>query len=757
MALTGKEAQEWIKNNPGADYKILNDKGETQKYVRGDKGIIGNLVLGLLDPIYNSGRMVAEGINTVGNKKLPSFLTKDETDNAGRFALQNIAGLASYAIPVGAAASTAGNLARAGLAGGLGAFSNQDITKDVDLGQIALGAGTGAGMYGLTSGISKFIKNRSAEKALAKTGEQTADDVQRGFLNKTINKADDITGDGKVSLSEMLGRKGSDKASNAALEKITQNTSLSKAAKTKELQGLISDITSGKYTDDVALTTLDRASKELDVLNKPANKLVQAGRDLQYDALGVKPGLAKKTGTLDFTGDLQSTRNNFEKALNEFNLPRNSEGISKLGGKLSEKQQAILNATKYATTGDDITRSATDQLLKLRPDIPESQARAYVDKYIQNFADSAGLKNGLSTTQSINNQFPLDADALNFIKQDLFPTASKAFRKETTSLGDDLAIALHDTVKSRLYENVKGFKDVNSVFSDLFEQNPNLVASFSSGNQVSQLGKQAILEKIQKGAVKVGGQALEGVGNVADKLKFIAPNNIVKGVNNLNLPVGSPLSRFITNSAIPQAVTEQPIPTEIPAGAVIDNEPSVLGANTDNPLSGLDLSGIDPAQLEALITQYEQEDQARRQREFTSGLLGLGWSPAEVEKMTQLAGFGGEQKDQRSEAKRKYDLASVTAQEALSLLEDPSAGVQTGKIGNALESVREFFGTQSQTNTAYRSALALARTQARNALLGAAMSDKELQSIEKFIPEYDDEPEIAKQKLRSFISIMQQF
>lgn len=109
----------------------------------------------------------------------------------------------------------------------------------------------------------------------------------------------------------------------------------------------------------------------------------------------------------------------------------------------------------------------------------------------------------------------------------------------------------------------------------------------------------------------------------------------------------------------------------------------------------------------------------------------------------------------KSADQQKFANAALAGQQALALLEsgDVSSGIGQKFIG----SIGEKLGTNSQTQQEYRSSIAVARTAARNAMLGANMTDKELESLGAFIPEYDDAPEVAKTKLRTFVSIMESF
>src|SRR3990167_252642 len=107
-----------------------------------------------------------------------------------------------------------------------------------------------------------------------------------------------------------------------------------------------------------------------------------------------------------------------------------------------------------------------------------------------------------------------------------------------------------------------------------------------------------------------------------------------------------------------------------------------------------------------------------------------------------------------SEGDKKFLLAKNEATKAFGLLE---RGVNTGKMAAVGSKVGEFFGTQAPATTAFKAQLATARTAARNALLGANMSDRELESYLDAIFSFSNEPKIIRQKLITFINSMQDY
>lgn len=170
-------------------------------------------------------------------------------------------------------------------------------------------------------------------------------------------------------------------------------------------------------------------------------------------------------------------------------------------------------------------------------------------------------------------------------------------------------------------------------------------------------------------------------------------------------------------------------------------------------------AGMNQNQLEEIAMIYDQFSNEEDQTQLSDTFLETGQPVTRADKMWLLenpdkapgkTGAGG-----GTEKERMFQNAGYAAQQALDLLE--SGGISTG-IGQGIAgSAGEKLGTNSMEQQRYRSSLALARTAARNALLGANMTEKEMESINAFIPEFNDAPETAREKLNTFIEMMDQF
>lgn len=108
--------------------------------------------------------------------------------------------------------------------------------------------------------------------------------------------------------------------------------------------------------------------------------------------------------------------------------------------------------------------------------------------------------------------------------------------------------------------------------------------------------------------------------------------------------------------------------------------------------------------------------------------------------------FAGNQQ-KLTEKQQSYQGAASLTEKALSLL--GGGQVKTGIGQGVLGKLGENWGTNSASQQDYRSTIATLRTAVRNALLGANMSPAEMESLMASIPEFNDAPNVAKQKLLS--------
>lgn len=190
---------ELIAKNPSANYQVKDVSGRDLGSIMGrkqDAGFIDQMAAGFIKPFADIGTGTAEQLRYLTNDQRdykPAYMSEEEwkqyQDNPLLKNIQNVAGVASYAIPGGG--SFLGALGKGALAGGMYGFSQADATKGIDklLEQTAMGTiggGVGGGLtYGAGKGLQKLLSK--GDDALTASGAQIADDVANGG-NKLSNK-----------------------------------------------------------------------------------------------------------------------------------------------------------------------------------------------------------------------------------------------------------------------------------------------------------------------------------------------------------------------------------------------------------------------------------------------------------------------------------------------------------------------------------------------------------------------------------------
>ncbi len=183
------------------------------------------------------------------------------------------------------------------------------------------------------------------------------------------------------------------------------------------------------------------------------------------------------------------------------------------------------------------------------------------------------------------------------------------------------------------------------------------------------------------------------------------------------------------------------------------------GATKQEVLEKAFRAGATSKQLDEIEAIYDRMQPQQNEDEISDSFLETGVPKSRQDRIWMLENpdkIPGQTKSKDStEKERMFENAGFAATQALDILETKK--VSTGPGQGTLGKIGEKTGTNSKDQQQYRSSIALARTAAKNALLGANMSSGEMESIEAFIPEFNDAPEIAKEKLRTFISMMDQF
>lgn len=138
---------------------------QQQAQQSGPGGLLGlgqGIIEGIADPFLRLGKVGIVGLNDLMGQGGEARRIQNEffgqDSNLLEEALKGGAGAASWFVPGLGAAGTLGNvLTRGALAGGLGSLSRQNfLTKGVDLGELATGAGLGGLASGAMYGVGKL-------------------------------------------------------------------------------------------------------------------------------------------------------------------------------------------------------------------------------------------------------------------------------------------------------------------------------------------------------------------------------------------------------------------------------------------------------------------------------------------------------------------------------------------------------------------------------------------------------------------------
>jgi hypothetical protein len=234
---------------------------------------------------------------------------------------------------------------------------------------------------------------------------------------------------------------------------------------------------------------------------------------------------------------------------------------------------------------------------------------------------------------------------------------------------------------------------------------------------------------------------------------------------NAQIPDGSSTTKQPTNGNGSQT-NDNKSQINPPNGSSIPQEQAMqpFGGRSKQELMQLAIAqGATLKDLKELSSMYDmvfgqEEDSLKTLLDQRKQLTEAGFSTGAIDQKLQSLGFnptGTGKQEKMTEKERLFENAATAAEQALTLLDGGKA--KTGFGQGALGKVGEKIGTNSRDQQRYRSTIALARTTARNALLGANMTAGEMESIQSFIPEFNDAPEVAKEKLETFIELMRQF
>jgi len=111
-----------------------------------------------------------------------------------------------------------------------------------------------------------------------------------------------------------------------------------------------------------------------------------------------------------------------------------------------------------------------------------------------------------------------------------------------------------------------------------------------------------------------------------------------------------------------------------------------------------------------------------------------------------------EKQTKLTELDKKFKFAGIVTQKAMDLLDQ--GDIQTGIISNIGSKIEEFTGTQKPQTTTFKAQIALARTAIRNALLGANMSEQEINSLLDSTFDFRQPKSVLRARMRTLVDSM---
>lgn len=469
--------------------------------------------------------------------------------------------------------------------------------------------------------------------------------------------------------------------------------------------------------------------------------------------------------------------------------------IQKVGKSMKQKAAPIYTKpsiygasveSKIRSTLDDlgVTGTAGDQYTKLEPAMKALSSKIddalttnpqtatfsnIVDNFKKNIKDLQRTK-VMGNSQAITEVKGYLKDLANLKEGDVIPVQKlfalkKIVNKDYASVADKLErgtpltprehiiSAARQTLDDVISTKNPEVKSLTVQQSRLYEAAPSL-SSARKTVPTTRLAGTTIPGGVVSKALDLTGRKIEGLGNVIQG----GTQSVKNASGNLSniLSKAGILGPFVSS----QSSGEQPLNNILnSADKNVDNRRNQPYGDTSKDQSQPNLKSQEEHINETIpqeASRIEEAIQKITQLEFADMASG-GKNVAKLEVLRkalqdQVVKQAG---PKITETQKKFSNASIAGQKALDLLN--KGNIATGIGQDIVGGLGEKLGYNTQEQQQYRSTLALARTAVRNALLGANMTPKELESIKAFIPEFDDAPTTAKYKLETFIQLMKQF
>lgn len=479
-------------------------------------------------------------------------------------------------------------------------------------------------------------------------------------------------------------------------------------------------------------------------------------------------------GTIGKAGDLASSRSvrkAVQKAISESPGHSNSskilkplseemrnsvDGIQdyvvKKGGNLENTVQRLRSISDDAgLSGSAVNRiKQADAAIEtvensfIEPALKKSKATANVDdvmtKLVENLEDSL-----------LTRDVPSQESAFNNINKVLKNRASKDGVLTMADLLEARRIMTKNA--SRAYSKMeRGIQptaveeiivEANRAMNDIIENlAPEVRASTRYQSNLFEI-KEALAARVGKGGI--------GVGNF--RLPSRMSQAVVGGLESSGRAAGAAIgSAKVPATGLGPASTRA-ISTSLGSGTASPNLSEIIGGEekTGLPTPETKESGVSVTLPDG--TRIDKDGLFRLQVFAATTNNPLAQQLADVIEERFEKESGAMEKDDLTEKQTSFLGAGKLAEEALSILE--GGDVQVGPVAGRISKLSEITGAESSDQTRLKSKIATARTAARNALLGANMSDKEIESYLDATFDIRLPTSVLTERIRTFVSDMQ--
>lgn len=275
---------------------------------------------------------------------------------------------------------------------------------------------------------------------------------------------------------------------------------------------------------------------------------------------------------------------------------------------------------------------------------------------------------------------------------------------------------------------------------------PGAVASIGVKRILNSPGATAVigdtLEKSGKGLAK-----LQPGGQLNPQTRQVLQNVVASGAGS---SVPSKDDEQQSNQATQDAYKNNISHSDNILPTAMENQPTAQAKPVDpyaEPVfQGYSLNDIEDAIIMALA---EGNNDAVRELE---GIYNV----AERRVLRQQESTGGDLLADATEKQRAFYGASQIGSQIQTMLDNPQVAqnLSVGPVKGRASKAGELLGTETPEQTELKSRIAVARTVARNALLGANMSEQEIQSFLDSTLDINLPPEILKTRVKVFIDTM---